>query len=546
MFITLRTSGSRDEAGGMEQVVRRNASPGGVKDRVRPTTRRPACVACQTKKLRCTGSPRNCDRCRARLIECVFPASGGSSGRQDNHNQRTHSSHTSQTSNSSRLAWQKQGDVSPQRQGDPSRNSSSGSTSADGPINLTSNKPPSPLQQHQHQHQQQQQQQQQHQNQQQQQHPGIPGLRAPAGVDPLDGDLFDLNAVDGLDIDMVDEISREGVTLDIRSGMSSANSGSSDPYHPGKSPQQDNYDALGSYLSSALAQDKSAAVQQGQARTLSDTTTTTINTTAQELPSMLALDAPPLSPSQSWALTGVPPAPNLNRTSSPPCSCLSDLVRVVQQLDDDEFHITTMSLDQVLHLQKWLVFQCCKPLDCPKCLDLPTIHTVRLILCDRLTEMFECIHLRVKRAGAILASAGSDVSSNPSSASSSSQSPDSLRPVRPSPTNAAAVGSGPLPAQLFCGSSGRAANTAACNPLMFSDDFRNQYSDEEQVHMIRVLLRLQIRNFRKLLLRLERTCQGAANQARQSKVESMMVRLSKASADIEGALRVIFHALSIG
>lgn len=34
----------------MEQVVRRNAGPNGVKNRVRPT-RRPACVACQTKKV---------------------------------------------------------------------------------------------------------------------------------------------------------------------------------------------------------------------------------------------------------------------------------------------------------------------------------------------------------------------------------------------------------------------------------------------------------------------------------------------------------------
>jgi hypothetical protein len=221
---------------------------------------------------------------------------------------------------------------------------------------------------------------------------------------------------------------------------------------------------------------------------------------------------------------------------------------VVQQLDDDEFHITTMSLDQVLQLMKWLVFQCCKPLDCHRCLDLASIHTVRLILCDRLTEMFECIHLRIKRASAMLSAQLSDASTAPSAASSSPDSLSapslpSLHSAAPQPP-AAAVGSGPPAAQLFCGTSGRAANTAACNPMMFSDDFRNQYSDEEQVHVIRVLIRLQIRNFQKLLLRLERTSQVAASHARQSKVKSMMARLAKASADIDGALRLVFQALS--
>lgn len=35
----------------MEQVARRNAGPGDAKNRVR-SARRPACVACQTKKVR--------------------------------------------------------------------------------------------------------------------------------------------------------------------------------------------------------------------------------------------------------------------------------------------------------------------------------------------------------------------------------------------------------------------------------------------------------------------------------------------------------------
>ena len=402
---------------------------------------------------------------------------------------------------------------------------------------------------------------------------GVTSPIAPPGVDTLEGDFFDCefplvvdpvdqadqsggqawhswaaklttaavaDVIDGLDID-IDDLGQDGAPVEARPSVTSIHSGTSESsgYQPNKSPQQAPYDALGSYLSSALTAQAKCPVTQAQSRTAPETT-------AQELPSMLALDASPLSPAQSWALSGVAPQSNPNRSGSPPCSCLSDLVRVVQQLDDDEFHITTMSLDQVLQLQKWLVFQCCKPLDCPKCLDLSTIHTVRLILCDRLTEMFECIHKRVKSASAILTGMNSDSSSH----SASSQSPDSHSSHNSlhsaPPPSVAAVGSGPLPAQLFCSSSGRAANAAACNPLMFSDEFRNQYSDEEQVHMIRVLLRLQIRNFQKLLLRVERTSQTVANQARASKVKSMMVRLSKAGGDIEGALRIVFQALSIG
>ena len=313
------------------------------------------------------------------------------------------------------------------------------------------------------------------------------------------------------------EFSRDGDFIEVRPDASSINCGSSDTHQPNNSPQ----DVYGT---------RSCALPQANFP-VSNTTTP---------------DQPTIPPAQPGALLGFSPVANPSQNSQPPCSCLSDLVRVVQQLDDDEFHITTMSLDQVLQLQKWLVFQSCKPLDCPNCLDLPTLHTVRLILCDRLTEMFECIHLRIKRAGTIILSQTSSQSSGPSIASTPSPSLDSSYSAAHMQPSTAAIGSGPLPAQLFCGSSGRAANTAACNPLMFSDDFRAQYSDEEQVHMIRVLLRLQMRNFKKLLLRVEQTSQVVASTARQAKVKSMMVRLAKAAVDIEGALRVVFQGLAVG
>lgn len=349
------------------------------------------------------------------------------------------------------------------------------------------------------------------------------GLTATAAVDFIDGFNMGMGDLGG------------DSALDVRSDLSPIISEESDTHRPNKSTQ-DAYDAGG--MSSGAPAQLDCPSSQRQLPTLA-------NNIAQELPNRLALDTNSHSPAQSSALSGVPSPLTADRNSSPPCCCLNDLVRVVQQLDDDEFRITTMSLDQVLQLQKWLVFQCCKPFDCPQCLDLPTVDTLRLIVCDRLTEMFECIHLRIKRAGDILVGHSSDSGTQ----SVSSQSPDSHSAAsRDSPHSVRqppAVAAWPSPAQLFCGSSGRAANKAACNPLMFSDDFRNQYSDEEQVHMIRVLLRLQIRNFHNLLLQVERASQGATSQARQAKVKSMLMRLSKAGMDIEGALRVVFRSLSL-
>ncbi|KAK4122146.1 hypothetical protein N657DRAFT_492248 [Parathielavia appendiculata] len=455
MFITLRTSsGGQNGTGGMEQVVRRSASqPGKVSRRARPT-RRPACAACQTQKvscvemtrfghptyrtspnetapsfqLRCTGSPNNCDRCKARLIECVPSTST---------TQNKHQTQSPPSCNSSSL-----GDASPQP-GDASPSSTSLTNGMSRPDT---------------------------------------GLSSPVGVDQLDGNLFDLN-VFGLDLDM-DEL---GCDTDVQSALGSINS-------------------TGSHDTGPLPVTKSLQ------------------------------DA-----SNETEAAGQP-----NRASSPSCSCLSDLVRVVQQLDDDEFHITTLSLDQVLQLQKWLIFQCCKPLDCPKCLDPSVIDSVRLIVCDRLTEMFECIHRRIRRAGAILAGQNTDSNGThlASSLSPESQSVPSHHSLDSAPSSAA--GPGPASAQLFCQTSGLKASAASCNPMMFSDDFCRQYSDEEQVHMIRALLKLQIRNFHKLLLRVERTSSVVGSQARRSKVKSMMMRLSKAWMDIDAALCVVLQALSIG
>lgn len=87
---------------------------------------------------------------------------------------------------------------------------------------------------------------------------------------------------------------------------------------------------------------------------------------------------------------------------------------------------------------------------------------------------------------------------------------------------------------------------ALYNPMMFSDEFRANYSDEEQMHTVRVLVRLQIRNYGKFLGRLEQTGQVQNNPARLSKVRSWMERLTKDSENIERVLQAMLDMMESG
>lgn len=202
-------------------------------------------------------------------------------------------------------------------------------------------------------------------------------------------------------------------------------------------------------------------------------------------------------------------------------------VRVVQQLDDDDFRITTLSLGQVLQLQKWIIAQCSKPLECVNCKLLPTVHTVLVIICDRLAEMFECIHKRIKKVNQRIS--GLNDSSDQSSSASFSESV-------PSPERSG---------ELYCTSSRGPASKADCNPELFSNDFLAVYSSEEQVHIIRVLLKLQVRNFRTLLMRVGNASQTVGSEARKAKVKSLIVRLSGAASDIDISLRAILQLFAV-
>lgn len=201
---------------------------------------------------------------------------------------------------------------------------------------------------------------------------------------------------------------------------------------------------------------------------------------------------------------------------------------------------------------------------------MPATHTILLIICDRLAEVFECMHKRINRANQQLTPASSSKhgSGVEFSAGGAAEKATGMgvgegiagRSRRLSPgTNRHSTSQhtpdGPVPASrdngpgldqptfgnLFCASTGIPASESVCSPNLFAPEFQQGYSDEEQVHMIRVLLKLQMRNFRSLLLRLDGNVShlslNHSNEARKSKVKSLVERLALAEVGIDNALR---------
>ncbi|KAK7742001.1 hypothetical protein SLS53_004585 [Cytospora paraplurivora] len=267
--------------------------------------------------------------------------------------------------------------------------------------------------------------------------------------------------------------------------------------------------------------------------------------TTQEITASLpALDSfvPPIHPSLQPASNNSSPGTSgsaitsampttaslaMSRETSPStCSCMQDTVRVVQQLEDDDFRITTLTLDKVVQLQKRLVSQCLSALDCRSCRSPGDVQTVLLIICDRLAEMFECIHRRLQKLGQRIAA----------------RSPASF--ALPTPPGEEQPGTATSSGQLFCGTSGGYASNAECNPGLFLPEMQAMYSEQEQVHLIKALLRLQMDNFQELLDRVSSASQASVSQARRLKIRSQMARLSKARADIDNATQAVLQLFS--
>ncbi|KAK3390655.1 hypothetical protein B0H63DRAFT_519863 [Podospora didyma] len=452
----------------MEQVARRNAGPGGVKAKTpRPrAARRPACLACQRNKLRCSGGPHECDRCQDRDIDCVFAPTA-----------RRGSPRTAAVVHAESRRSQSLGPVADDTPAQPSSSRAS--------------------------------------------HP-----EETAASDQVQGDFV------GSDSDF----SGFGWLLPASPRQSSSGLCTTVPMVEGgptgslgldeslgcqvNRRQFSPTDSLGSYIAAALGE--SHTLPQGQPH--HDNQETPIQT---ETPS-----------------TG---STSQTKPYTPNCSCLEDLMRIIQQFADDRFHLTSLSLDQVLQIKKWVVFQCCAPLDCSRCICPNSVHTMLLIICDRLTEMFECIHKRIKRSTSAMTGLPlGDLSIQPATTPSTDSLARSPVPVLTSTPffSSADDGLPPRPPQIFCANSKGPAYLASCSSRLFSDEFRSQYSDEEQVHIIRVLLKLQVRNFRQLLVRVERSTQTQESLARKYTVESMMGRIAKSSADIDEAMHQVLQAIS--
>ncbi|KAF7554616.1 hypothetical protein G7Z17_g2766 [Cylindrodendrum hubeiense] len=225
-----------------------------------------------------------------------------------------------------------------------------------------------------------------------------------------------------------------------------------------------------------------------------------------------------------------------NSTDAIACCCLVDTLDIVQKLDDDAFQLRTLAFDHVLKLQKWLIFHCCKPLDCDKCSTLLQTYTVILIICDRVAEMFKCLSRRIKQPspnspeGDDHGQIGTPDMTTPSSSATFQRS----EPLSGDASSA----------QLFDSLSGDAGIRTPCNPEMFSPEFRAQYSYDEQLHMIRVLAKIQVRNFNQLLVRISETQQTQQSQARFGKIMSLIRRLQDAGASMEESFKIMLQSLA--
>jgi hypothetical protein len=208
-------------------------------------------------------------------------------------------------------------------------------------------------------------------------------------------------------------------------------------------------------------------------------------------------------------------------------------------LDDDEFHLRTLSFDQVFKLQKYLIFHCLAPLDCKSCSDSPRTHTVVLIITGRVVEMFACLSRRLKNTQPKFIVDGPRADDLREHSSSIGEARPSFFRFKEPPN----VPPGWGPTNIFDGETGEPGVAVVCNPDMFSPDFREQYSTEEQFHMIKVLAKIQIRNLNQLLVRVGAMPQSQRSQARMGKIEEQKKRLQEAAEIMEASFEAILKEI---
>ncbi|KAL6857467.1 hypothetical protein ACO1O0_004903 [Amphichorda felina] len=217
-------------------------------------------------------------------------------------------------------------------------------------------------------------------------------------------------------------------------------------------------------------------------------------------------------------------------------NCVDNTLHLIQRLDDDEFCLKKLSVDQLLKLQKYLVFQCVQPLQCNQCASNTGAQGAVLIVCGRIINMSECLSNRLKR---LLNGLSMSAQKDRISVFEILQRPDILHAPDEDFTNDNHEGS----TALFNGQTGQAGYVAKCTLHLFSPEFRGQYSSDEQCQMIQVLARMQIDNCARLLKRLGSMC-GSHHQARSERIRAMEKRLQDAGSSTDESLEAISQAFS--
>ncbi|KAH8678356.1 hypothetical protein BX600DRAFT_451963 [Xylariales sp. PMI_506] len=464
MFITFKNPPAADEAS-MKPIASHSANPTGTNSRLR-STRKAACLACQARKLWCSGGSV-CDRCKVSGITCIF------SQKPRQHHRRRNVDYSATVS-------------------------SNDNTTAPAASNLDTTSP----------------------------HLTDPGAQLYDGfslssafeVGDVDPNRYSLG--NGIQVNLNYEVDTplpdfDAITASMMSPpVSSSPSSRPTPASEGSSPNQ----TVDSSITTLHRPHGDPIDSMSQA-------------TSSTLPSQIS--------STDAKSNGVISNSGQSPANDKPCDCINNMLSIVQRLDDDEFHLTTLPLDQVFHLKKWLIFQCCKPLDCTSCSTMLAGQSIVLVVCERLSEMFECISKRIRRAASVM------ITSEPSGRDhASTDSPPGFTTAHDDDDDA-----DPLhrsAGHLFDGTTGGPSKDSICNPMMFSGQVYEQYSEEEQIHLIQVLLKFQIRSFRQLLGRVGDPSVYSNSVARSAKIAAMISRLDSASAAIDAALQAVLRSYDGG
>lgn len=192
------------------------------------------------------------------------------------------------------------------------------------------------------------------------------------------------------------------------------------------------------------------------------------------------------------------------------CSCTKNVVRVLNNIEEDHFRLLSLSLDQVVQLQKWLMFQCCTALDCPRCHADEAVHTIIHLICNRVLQIFECAARRTvkiaRSAGRLPDSGQSDM--------------DDFQP-----------------SGLHSSVSGEDMDTGLCTGGICLDETGMVYSVEEQMCMVSALMKLQIRSFHGLLDWVAGLSLNSV--AKKARIAALKQRLIKAADCIEQSVNAM-------